>query len=102
MGKKLNSVTVFFDEAEFEMLAGEAYSDDRTPAEFLRRLFRLHIRQKIAAHSQACEEKQRELDASDRDRAPPSSVTNVADFLRQPPPVKFARGFQDTQSTEDE
>jgi hypothetical protein len=102
MGKKLNCVTVFFDENDFESLALEAHSDDRTPAEFLRRLFRLHIRQKIAEHAQACADKQRELDASGSDRAPPSSATNVADFLRQPAPVKFTRGFQDTENAEGE
>jgi hypothetical protein len=104
MGKKLNSVHVFFDEAEFESLAGEAYADDRTPAEFLRRLFRLHMRKKIAEHSQACEDKQRELDASDRNRATPN-LGGVVDFTpreRKSGPVQFTSGFQDTQSTGDE
>lgn len=94
MAKKLNSVTVFFDERDHERLLEEADADDRTPAEFLRRLFRLHMRDKVVARLAEREANQLPPDAT----ATPPSVTRVEDFLkRKNEPVQFSVGWADTE-----
>jgi hypothetical protein len=94
MAKKLNNVTVYFDEHDFEQLMLEADADDRTPAEFLRRLFRLHMRDKVVARLQEREANQQAVTGSSQ----PPSVTRVEDFLkRKNEPVQFSVGWADTE-----
>lgn len=93
MAKKLNNVTVYLDDHDFEQLILEADADDRTPAEFLRRLFRLHMKDKVVARLQEREANQHGLAGSN---TPPSSVTHVADFARSRP-IPFANPWKDTE-----
>jgi hypothetical protein len=99
MGKKINSVTVFLDDLDHGRLLQEADAEDRTPAEFLRHLLRVHCRQRLVAWIEGVREKELELAATVRDRATPSS--NVAPFTARArdasDPVNFSVGWADTE-----
>jgi hypothetical protein len=97
MGKKLNCVSVFFDDRDFVDLGEAADTEDRSPADLLRHLFRQYMRKKVHERLRERQHEQGALGAS----AAPSSVTNVSTFTARArgasEPIPFADPWKDTQ-----